>query len=140
MKLVNCKNYFNLTKRQFRIVGNQTESSKHEQSSVIKLLGTKKCKPCEIYMGLSLQIEQRSFIIYLLAEKCKSCEIYRKMYDVYTEAYYSQKMFTNRINMGLSLQIEQRSFIIYLLAEKCKPCEIYRKMYDVYTEACFCLK
>ena len=52
-------------------------------------------------MGLSLQIEQRSFIIYLLAEKCKPCEIYRRMFDVYREAYFSQKMFTNEINMGL---------------------------------------
>ena len=42
-------------------------------------------------MGLPLQREQRSFIKYLLVEKCKPCEIYRRMYDLYREAYFSQR-------------------------------------------------
>ena len=38
-----------------------------------------------------------------MVEKCKPCEIDRRMYDVYVEAGFNQKMFTNGLNMGLPL-------------------------------------
>ena len=40
----------------------------------------------------------------LATEKYKQCEIYGKVFDVYIEACFSQKMFSNGINMGLPLQ------------------------------------
>ena len=42
-------------------------------------------------IGWSQQIEQSSVIKYLLAKKCKPCEIYRRMCDVYGEACFSKK-------------------------------------------------
>ena len=53
-------------------------------------------------MGWPLQIEQRSFIKYLLAEKSKPCEIYRRMYDLYREAYFSQKYLYKWAKHGLA--------------------------------------
>ena len=45
------------------------------------------------------KLEQRSVKIFLLAEKYKPCEIYLRICDVYREACFSQKMFTNGLNM-----------------------------------------
>ena len=42
-----------------------------------------------------------SFIKFFVAEKSKPYEIYRRMCDVYGEACFHQKMFTNWLNMGL---------------------------------------
>ena len=56
---------------------NQIECSMFEQMSVVKCLVTKKCKPWEIYRG---------------------------MCDVYGEARFSQKKFTNGLNIGLPQQ------------------------------------
>ena len=49
----------------------------------------------------SSRFEQRSVKKFLVAEKCNPCEIYRRMCDVYREACFSQKMFTNGLNMSL---------------------------------------
>ena len=40
----------------------------------------------------------------LVAEKCKPYEIYRRMCDVYGEAYFRKKKFTNGLNVILPLQ------------------------------------
>ena len=48
------------------------------------------------------RLEQRFVIIFLVAEKCKPCEIYKRTCDVYQEACFGQKMFTNGLNMDLS--------------------------------------
>ena len=69
-----------------------------------KLILGKKKFTNGLNMGWPLQIEQRSFMKYLLAEKSKPCEIYRRMYDLYREVHFYQKMFTNGLNMDLSLQ------------------------------------
>ena len=53
--------------------------------------------------------------------RCMEKHIYRRMYDVYGEACFSQRMFTNGLNMGLPQQLEQRSVIKHLMAEKYKP-------------------
>ena len=50
------------------------------------------------------RLEQRSVIKFLVAEKCKSCEIYRRMFNVFGEASFSKKIFTNELNMGLPLR------------------------------------
>ena len=50
------------------------------------------------------RLEQRSVIKFFLTKKCKLCVIYRKMCDVYREACFSQKMFTNDHNIGLPPQ------------------------------------
>ena len=50
------------------------------------------------------QLEQRSAIKFLVAEKCKTCEIFRSMCDVYKEAHFSQKMFTNGLTLDLPRQ------------------------------------
>ena len=52
----------------------------------------------------SSRLEQRSVIKFLVAEKCKPCKIYWRMYDIYEEACFSTKMFTNGLNMGLLQQ------------------------------------
>ena len=63
-----CQNYFNLTKifllRLFKMPANQIECSKLKQSSVIKFLVAKRCKPCKTY---------------------------RRICDVYKEAYFNRK-------------------------------------------------
>ena len=60
--------YFNITKifvlKWIKMAANQTEHSRLEQRSVIKVL---------------------------IAEKCKPCEIYSRLCDIYREAYFSQK-------------------------------------------------
>ena len=75
------KNYFNLTKllvlRLFKMVKNQAEWSRLEQTSMIN---------------------------FFLVEKCKPCEIYWRMFNVYGEACFNQKMFINGLIMGLSLR------------------------------------
>ena len=51
MKLVSCKNHFNITKNiHFEAIQNDNKSkwSRLEQRSVIKFLVTKNCKPHEI--------------------------------------------------------------------------------------------
>ena len=56
----------------FKMAANQTECSLLEQNYVIK---------------------------FLVVEKCKPCEIYWRVCNVYGEAYFSQKMFTNKLNI-----------------------------------------
>ena len=48
--------------------------------------------------------KQRSVIKSLLAEKYKPYKIYRRMCDMYREACFSQKMFTNGLNIGFAQQ------------------------------------
>ena len=59
LELVYCKNYFNLIKifvlRLFKMVVNQTECSRLEQRSAIKVLVADKCKPYEIYKSMSIE-------------------------------------------------------------------------------------
>ena len=38
---------------------------------------------------------------FWVAEKCKLSEIYRRVYDVHSELYFNQKMFTNGLNVVL---------------------------------------
>ena len=45
-----------------------------------------------------------SVIKFLIAKKYKPYEIYWRMCDVHGEAYFSQNMFTNRLNIGLPQQ------------------------------------
>ena len=52
------------------------------------------------------RLEQRSVMKFLMAENCKPCEIYRRIWEVYREAYFSIKMFTNMLNMSLPLQAQ----------------------------------
>ena len=49
----------------------------------------------------SSKLEQRSVTKCLVAEKCKLRQMYRRIFDVYIETCFSQKMFLNRLNMGL---------------------------------------
>ena len=46
------------------------------------------------------RLEQKSLIKILVVEKCKRCKIYRRMCNVYREVLV-QKMFTNGLNMSL---------------------------------------
>ena len=66
--LAYSKNYVNPTKifvlRSFKMAANQTQRSRLEQDSVIKLF---------------------------MAKKCKLCEIYTRLCDVYEETYFSRK-------------------------------------------------
>ena len=50
------------------------------------------------------RLEQRSVIKFLVTDKYKPSETYRRMYIVYGEGGFSQKMFTNMLNMSLPLQ------------------------------------
>ena len=43
----------------------------------------------------SSRLEQRSVIKVLVAEKCKPCDIHRKICDVYGEVCFIEKLFTN---------------------------------------------
>ena len=51
------------------------------------------------------RLEQRSVIKYLVTEKYKLYEIYRRMWDVYGEACFSPKKFTNGQNMFASTSL-----------------------------------
>ena len=50
------------------------------------------------------KLEQKSVSKFLLAKNCKPYENYRRIWDVYWQACFNEKMFTNRLNMGLLLQ------------------------------------
>ena len=60
--------------------------------------------PTEVIQTECSRLEQRSVIKLFLIEKCKPCEICRRMCNVCGEALFPQKMFTNELNIGLSLQ------------------------------------
>ena len=47
-------------------------------------------------------------INYLMTENCKPYKIYQRMCDVYREACFSQKMFTNGLNMVLPLRVRAK--------------------------------
>ena len=79
LELVYDKNYLiSQNYLFFKMVTNQTESSGLEQKSVIKFLEDDKCKPCEIY---------------------------RRICNVFREACFSQRMFTNELVIGLPLWV-----------------------------------
>ena len=50
------------------------------------------------------RLEQRSVIKFLVTEKCKLYEIYRRICNMYNEACFNKKKFTNGRNMDLQLQ------------------------------------
>ena len=76
MELVSCKIILSRKNIFFETIqiGDKSECSRFEQSSVIKSL---------------------------LAEKCKPYEIYRRMCDVHGEAFLLKKRFTKRLAIGL---------------------------------------
>ena len=49
------------------------------------------------------RLEEKPVIKFWVPEKCKLCELYKRTCDVYGEACFSQKIFTNGLNMGLQL-------------------------------------
>ena len=91
LESVYWKNYFNLAEifvLGIFEIGNQTECSRNEQRSVIKFLQAVNCKPCEID---------------------------KRMCDVYVEANFSKKIFTDWLKIGLPWRARVKKKTVNLL-------------------------